>query len=125
MTYNQIMDEAMLHIQIERELSAGLQAREQGLEGKARVCARRAVGIVLRHHFSRRQPQMASLSVVDMIQIYHESSDLPPSIREICAHLLTRVDPDYNLPVPVDLLAEAQLLIDHILEELNRNDRSA
>lgn len=115
----------MLRIQIERELSAGAQAREQGLEGKARVCARRAAAIALRHHFSRRQPQMASLSVMDMIQVFQESSDLSPSIREICAHLLTRVDPDYNFPVPVDLLAEARILIDYILEELNRNDRSA
>ena len=115
----------MLHNQIERELSTGLQAREQGLEGKARVCARRAVGIALRHHFSRRQPQMAALSVVDMLQVFQESSDQPPAIREICAHLLTRVDPDYNLPVPVDLLAEARILIAYILEELNRHDRSA
>lgn len=119
------MDEVNLRNQIERELSAGLLAREQGLEGKARVCARRAAGVALRHHFSRRQPQLAAFSVVDMILAYQESADLPANIREICTHLLTRVDPDYNLPVPVDLLAEARILIDHILEELNRHDRSA
>lgn len=105
--------------QITRELSQGLEAREQGLEGKARVCARRAVGIALRHYFSRRQPQLASLSVVDLVQTYQEKPGLAQNLQEICAHLLTRVDPDYNLPIPVDLLAEAEILINAISEEDN------
>lgn len=103
--------------QIVRELSQGQQAREQGLEGKARVCARRAVGIALRHYFSSRQPQLASLSVVDLVQTYQEKPGLPQDLQEICAHMLTRVDPDYNLPIPVDLLTEAKILINAILEE--------
>lgn len=107
--------------QIARELSQGQQAREQGLEGKARVCARRAVGIALRQYFSRRQPQLASLSVVDLIQTYQNKPGLSQDLQEICTHLLTRVDPDYNLPIPVDLLAEAEILVNAILEEDNQS----
>lgn len=119
------MVDIMLRKQIEREMSLGQKARELGLEGKARVCARRAVGIALRRYFSIHRPNMAASSVVDLIQAFQERPDLPVNIREICAHLLTRVDPDYNLPVPVDLLAEAQLLIDYVLEDDIRHDGSA
>ncbi|WP_152031778.1 hypothetical protein [Longilinea arvoryzae] len=101
--------------QITRELAMGHQARSMGLEARARVCARRAVGIALRAYFAPRSDS-ASLSVVDLIQTYQEQPELSPELRTICAHLLTRVNPDYQLPIPVDLLAEAKILIDSILE---------
>lgn len=107
--------------QIARELAQGRQAREQGLEGRARVCARRAVGIALRHYYSLRDPRLMSLSVVDLVQTYQEQPGLPQNLRDACAYLLTRVDPDYNLPLPVDLLAEAEVLIEAILEDDNHS----
>ncbi len=103
--------------QIDKELTLARQARAEGLEGKARVCARRAVGIALRDYFARHNPRATSLSVVDLIQTYQEQPGLAPEQRDICAHLLTRVDPEYRLPIPVDLLAEAQVLIAALMEE--------
>jgi len=102
---------------IDRELALARQARTDGLEGKARVCARRAVGAALRGYYLQRQPQIANWSVVDLIQVFGERSDIPKQLREICAHLLIRVDPDYTLPESIDLLSDAEILIDAIVEE--------
>lgn len=106
-----------IHKQIDRELALARQARADGLEGKARVCARRAVGIALRDYFSRQGFRTGNQSVVDLIQTYQEQPGLAQEQREICAHLLTRVDPDYRLPIPVDLLAEAHALIAALMKE--------
>lgn len=116
------MSDNLYRNQIERELTLAQQARGQGLEGKARVCARRAVGIALRRYFSIHQPQLAALSVIDLIQAFQSQAELPLNIQQICAHLLTRVDADYNLPVAADLLAEARILIDFILEDNYSHD---
>lgn len=102
---------------IEKELALARQARADGLEGKARVCARRAVGVALRDYFSERQTPLANLTVVDLIQAYGEQPNINQYLREICTHLLTRVDVDYNLPASVDLLSDAKTLIDAIVEE--------
>lgn len=103
--------------QIALELALARQAQIDGMEGRARVCARRAVGIALRHYFSQRQSPVAGLSVIDLIQAYQASAGLPQNLRDICAHLLTRVDTDYRLPFPVDILTEAQVLIDAIVKD--------
>lgn len=87
------------------------------MEGRVRVCARRAVGIALRHYFAQGKPDITSPSVIDLIQAYQSSAGLPQNLRDICTHLLTRVNSDFHLPFPVDILAEAQVLIDAILED--------
>ncbi|HWQ04186.1 MAG TPA: hypothetical protein VN452_02405 [Longilinea sp.] len=102
---------------IESELAMAQQARTDGMEGKARVCARRAVGIALRGYYSQRQPQTANSNVVDLIQAFGERPGLPQNLRVICSHLVTRVDPDYQLPTSMDLLSDAKILIDAILLE--------
>lgn len=103
--------------QIAFELALARQAQAEGMEGRARVCARRAVGVALRHYFAQRQPAITGTSVIDLIQAYQGSAGLPRDLYDICTHLLTRVDMDYHLPFPVDILAEARLLIDAILED--------
>jgi hypothetical protein len=102
---------------IEKELALAQQARTEGLEGKARVCARRAVGAALRDYFSQRQPKVVNSAVVDLIQAFGEQPNLAQNLREICLHLLTRVDVDYNLPTSIDLLSDAKTLIDAIFME--------
>jgi hypothetical protein len=107
--------------QINFELAQGKQAQKDGLDGRARVCARRATGIALRYYYSKHQPQLASLSVIDMIKAYPDHAQIPQNLQEICEHLLARVNKDYQLPFHVDILAEAQILIDAILEEDSKN----
>lgn len=97
-------------------IALGYQVRSFGLEAQARVCARRAVGIALRGFFSNQPAQAARMSVVDLIRAYQERPETSPEFREICAHLLLRVNADHQLPVQADLLAEAQNLIDALLE---------
>lgn len=111
------MNPSEIRAQIAVELARAQQARADGLEGRARAGARRAAGMALRQYFANRRPQAFRLSAVELIRAYQEQTDAPQSLREICRHLLTRVDPDYHLPVPVDLLAEAQILIDALLED--------
>lgn len=118
--YNEAMMSPKIKESIEHELAMGYQARSLGLEARARVCARRAVGIALRAFFEKHPSKASPLSVVDMIRLYQERPELSPDLRAICSHLLIRVTPDYELPIPADLLAEAKLLIDSVLENDNR-----
>ena len=86
---------------IEKELALARQARADGLEGKARVCARRAVGVALRDYFSERQTRLANLTVVDLIQAYGEQPNINQYLREICTHLLTRIYRDWETLAPL------------------------
>ena len=101
----------------EAEISAGEKARLQGNEGKARVCARRAAGIVIAEYFKSTGVAVPSSGAYELLRLAFEAPDLPPHAGEICEHLLVRVSPDFSLPLNVDLLDEARKLKWILLEQ--------
>ncbi len=99
---------------IEIELAAAKSARENGLEGQARVCARRAAGIAVRLYF-RRHNLPSEGSAYELLQALQSLTDAPGPARHAAEMLTQRVGYDHHLPVEADLLKEARRLID-ILE---------
>lgn len=97
---------------IGRELEQGERARSTGNEGQARVCARRAVGIALRAFWD--EGVSTTPSVIPLLQRLQATVSLPQALREVAGHFLMRVTPEFNLPLEVDLLAEARWLIDEL-----------
>jgi hypothetical protein len=90
------------------EISHAEVARSQGLEGMARVCARRAVGIVLGEYFRRNQIPVDSPSAYDRLRFLQNMPNMPDDLLTRVQHFLVRVTPDYRLPIEADLIAEAQ-----------------
>lgn len=96
--------------QFNKELDHAEAARTIGNEGKARVCARRAAGIVIGEYMRRRHISYSKTSAYDRIKYLISQESLPPEARLVLEHFLLRIDTDHNLPVDADLIGEARWL---------------
>ena len=103
----------------ENEINQAIISRNSGNEGRARVCARRAVGIVIGEYFAQHQVSEISQSAYDRIKKFVEHPDTPDDVKDVAGHFLVRVDTEHNLPLEADLIAEAQWLKNHLLEQEN------
>ena len=99
------------------ELKQAKQARASGNEGMARVCARRAAGIVAGEYLRRKNLPDLGPSAIDRLNYISTMPGLSAANREITEHLLLRVTKDHNLPIDVDLIDEARKLALNLLEE--------
>lgn len=97
-------------MKIETELANGEAARLAGLEGRARVCARRAAGAAIREYLELRGESIPGPSAVDLLEYIRMRPDMPEPVRAAAGNLLERVNEAFELPAPVDLLAEARRL---------------
>lgn len=97
-------------LDFEAELQRAESARRSGNEGQARVCARRAAGLLSRQYLRRRSFPVEGYSAYDLIAVLQEQPSLPEGVRAILAHLRARVEPGGVLPLPVDLIAETRRL---------------
>ena len=94
----------------ETELQHAENARSAGNEGQARVCARRAAGLLSRYYLRSASIPVEGYSAYDLLAVLQEQSNLPEPARDILAHLRARVEPGGVLPLPVDLIAETRQL---------------
>ena len=103
--------------QLKTEFERARQARVEKNEGKARVCARRAAGIAARAYLTRKGIQIPNMSAYDLLNLLRENLELPPDKHLIAEHLTTRVDEEFGLPFDADLVAEARILCDWLMDE--------
>ena len=94
------------------ELETAETARAQGNEGMARVCARRAAGIMAREYFSHRETPIVSANAYELLGILENLAEVPENVRVSAQRLRIRVNEQFELSEPVDLIAEARNLID-------------
>jgi HEPN domain-containing protein len=103
--------------EIESELERAREARAKGNEGQARVCARRAAGIAVREYLTRKGIRPPSRSALDLLDLLKEDALLPPDLKLLADHLTLRVTEEFKLPVDADLIADARLLCERLLNE--------
>jgi hypothetical protein len=96
---------------IEAELAQAEAARASGFEGRARVNARRAAGMAVRAFMQAQGDELGSGSAVDLLQAFSDQPDTPDDVRQVLAHLLVRVNQDFELPLTVDLIGETRWLV--------------
>jgi len=101
--------------QIQAEFERAVQARAKNNEGQARVCARRAAGIAIREYLTRHGTHIPSTSAYDLLNLIKEDTLLSPDLKMVADHLTLRVTEEFKLPVEADLIAEARLLCDWLL----------
>lgn len=96
------------------ELKRAVQARSESLEGRARVCARRAAAIAIQEYYRRQGSPTARRSAIDWIELLRNDSASAAFLRQTLDLFLVRVRPDFQLPVDADLLAEIRGLVNHL-----------
>ena len=101
----------------ENELRQAETARAAGNEGKARVCARRAAGVVVQEYLQRQGRVLTPGSAYDYLKYLSVQIELPPPVREAALHFIQRVSVEHNLPVEADLIDEARWLASQLLPE--------
>lgn len=100
-----------------KELEMAERARASGNEGMARVCARRAAGIVIAEYLRLQGLELKTHSAYDYLRYLSLSPDIPSDVKNVVDHFLTRITPDYRLPVEADLIAETRWLRQRLLAE--------
>lgn len=99
-----------------REIRQAEEARARGNEGMARVCARRAAGIVAGEYLQRLGAPGPGPSAYDRLRTLRNLSNVPPEAREAADHLLMRITTDGDLPIAVDLVSEARRMAKELLQ---------
>jgi hypothetical protein len=99
----------------ENELQMAAEARARGNEGQARVCARRASGVVVREYFLRHGISSRVSSAFDLLRALLDIPELPEEARQAAEHLTLRVNEEFKLPVNADLVEEARTLCKSLL----------
>ena len=94
----------------ENELVNAGKARRSDNEGRARVCARRAAGIVAEEYFTRQGSSFQSSSAYEYLKSLHSAPELSDEVKTVVEHFLIRVTLEYDLPINVDLIVEARWL---------------
>ncbi len=98
-------------VAINQELSSGEEARSRSLEGRVRVCARRAAGIAVRAYLEEKLLPVPGGNYIDLLEFVQSLEEVPPEAQHSAARLLERVNEGYSLDSGNDLLAEARNLI--------------
>ena len=106
-----------LKTQLRNEFEKAQQARINKNEGQARVCARRAAGIAAREYLARNGTRIPNMSAYDLLNLLKEDALLSSEMHLIVDHLTVRVTEDFELPVQADLIAEARILCDWLLNQ--------
>lgn len=102
---------------IDHELCAAETAWKAGNEGKARVCARRAVALAARSWSTRVGQAAWPGDVMEQLRRIQQHSAFPPPVRDAAERLITAVTEREVLPFTVDPLSDARLIIAHLVSD--------
>lgn len=96
---------------IEEELAAAEAARQNSNDGKARVCARRAVALATEAWLAQRSiPRWHGDAMAHLRQIQQDET-FPLPIRQAAERLSTPVTHQHTAPFTTDPVADARLII--------------
>jgi hypothetical protein len=100
---------------IEHEFSAAEAARKNGNDGMVRVCARRAAGVAIT--FWLEDNPRTGWGVDAMSQLRNLQTDplMPDEVRAAAGRLTTKITGQFTSPFSQHPLADAQLIIDHLI----------
>lgn len=94
----------------QQEMEQARIARDNGNDGKARVCARRAAGVLIGEYLEQAGIPSVSTSAYDRLKYLNSLPGFPDRVYQACQNLLTRVTPEYQLPAGIDVFSDVELL---------------
>jgi len=99
---------------IEQELTKASEGLQNGNEGLARVCARRAVALASQHRAEHRNlPGWQGDAMHQLRQIQRETT-FPLSVREAAQRLLTKVTEQKQSALTTDPITDARIILDYL-----------
>lgn len=98
-------------IHVQEEILLAKQSREEGNEGRARVCARRAAGTAACQFLIGKGVGNSQDNAVQSLIRLSTIDSLPDRVQIAARWLVMRVDESSNLPPEVDLIQEAGVVI--------------
>ena len=98
---------------IAQELSAAKQAWNEGNEGKARVCARRAVAAAAEAWSAGRGESPGQADAMAQLRRIQQQDTFPLSVRQAAERLTTAVTRRHEAPFTTDPISDASLIIAH------------
>jgi hypothetical protein len=101
--------------EFKKEIERALLARSDGNEGMARVCARRAAGIIIGEYLNRHGYPILSNNAYERLSVFHGLPDVDKKYKEIANHFLMKVNLDHNLPMKADLISDVIWLKENLL----------
>lgn len=99
---------------IEQELAAAEAAREEHNDGKARVCARRAVALATDAWLATRPTPRWRGDAMEHLRRIQQDERFPFPIRQAAERLSTSVTRQHVAPFTTDPVADARLIIAHL-----------
>lgn len=105
---------------IKLEINRALTARKNGLEGRARVCSRRAAGYAIRAYLEENGVGTPDKSALALIRQLENLPGVQPKVKMVTEYLLMRVNENFNMPVEVDLVAETIWLANFLENETSQ-----
>jgi hypothetical protein len=104
-------------VEYQHEIEHACAARTAGNEGMARVCARRATGIIISEYLRRFGYTNISTSIFDQISLFLSLPGIDSQCRDTVSHFVMKVNSDHSLPSEVDLISDAHWLAENLLFE--------
>ncbi len=109
--------EVLWKVEYKKEIEHAIRARSNGNEGMARVCARRAAGIVIGEYLYRLGYSDLTHSAYDRLALFISLTDVDQKNKEIANHLLLKVNQAHQFPLDADLISEVMWLKKSLLGE--------
>lgn len=102
---------------VEDELAQAEQAWKDGNEGRARVCARRAVSAALDHWRDMRgEAPLPGDTLAHLAWIQERHGIFPREVISAARRLSTKVTERARAPFSTDPLADARLIVDYLMK---------
>ncbi len=96
---------------IEAEFAAAEEARRKGNGGRARVCARRAVGQAVLRFLAARPDLQWGKDALRHIEHIRDEPSFPPAVRDAASRLTMKISGQFEYASGADPLADARLII--------------
>jgi hypothetical protein len=103
----------------QHELGHAEQARSKGNEGMARVCARRAAGIVIGEYLSRHGYSTTTHSAYERVKLLCSLPEVNQGTKDIAGHFLLKVSKDHGFSEDIDLIDDVRILEKTLLAHNN------
>lgn len=102
---------------IEQELAVAQAAWKDANEGRARVCARRAVALATDWWLERHSLARGRGDAMEHLRRIHADPSFPFPIRQAAERLSTQVTRRHAEPFTTDPVGDAKLIVTYLLSE--------
>lgn len=107
--------------QIAQELAVAQAAQKDGNDGKARVCARRAVACATQAWLARFPVPRWQGDTMEHLRQIQQDRSFPLPIRQAAERLTTPITRQHAAPFTADPVADAKLIIAHLSSTTSDN----